>query len=569
MKRILRSADYLFVAFFMLFFTYFLFFANHVFYYQSQSTFFAFDKLLLYEYISYPGGLLKLISNFISAFYIYPIAGSAILTLIAVIVTILFKRLTGIKNYLNLLPALFIWLLNSHYLCELHHSLAVVLMLSSILIVKWAITKNYNIIVFLMIPMLYYIIASYMFLCIVFTIIYLFRTTSKYMLILILLVAIATPLTTYLFTSDIPINSILYGIFPQKLQFEVVNILTLFMIVILLIFLIGFVNINKIRYSAIIVLIITVVSQIINYDKDIYTKLKIDKAVYDEDWGEAINLMETNFQRNKLAIFNYNYALLRSGKITSNLFSIPQYLGVDGFILKATQESSIMIKNSELYYELGYFNEAHRWAFESMVANGLNERALRMLVMTNIVNEHYSRALKYIALLEKTIFSSSWASEQRQIIESGTADVVYKYQISLRTDEDYLYNNDYHSIYLKLLASNPDNKYAMDCLLLNYLLINNTSGFYRTFLNSKYVKSQKIPVIYEEALLVCKHITGKKVLPEIVNRISSETKNRFKKFATKFSKVHRNANDVKRVLVKDFGNTYWYYVNAINRKPLK
>ena len=82
-----------------------------------------------------------------------------------------------------------------------------------------------------------------------------------------------------------------------------------------------------------------------------------------------------------------------------------------------SQSSAFML--SDLFLKNGLVNKSQHAAFEAMesVWYSKSARALRRLVETNLITGHYAVALKYISLLEETLFYRSWAREMRSLAE--------------------------------------------------------------------------------------------------------------------------------------------------------
>jgi len=573
MKKILQKGDLFSALFFIGFFIGFCTLWSHVFYYQDQSSLFVFDTHYLNEYLIVPGGIIKIAASFITSFFHFKYLGALIITLLALGISYLTKSIFKLKNHLFLVPALFIGLLHMYYMFDIYNTLSILIILITIKALSRYSHKNYKYGILAANVFLYYLAGPYMLIFALLFAILLIKQKQIILSLTLLLSGVLLPYITYQFLIDIPLIHAYLNYLPAFDNIQLIILLKYFLAAMLLLSILWG-NLRKHnKYVTLAMALIIVGTVYKNHESTIATQIRLDEAIYNQNWNKAISLMEDDFQNNKLSIFNYNYALLKSNQLNQKFFDIPQTLGVDGMILKATQEKDIMIKNSELYYTLGYFNEAHRWAYESMVINGLTERALKIIVNTNLINGHNSRALKYVQILEKTLFTKEWAKKRRNLIETNSVASCPEYQskIKLRTDEDYLYNNDRHDLYLKKLVEHPDNQDALEILMMYYLLENNLSDFYRYYQKSKHFKNNsKLPKVYEEALLVYHVILKDKNLnsPKL-KRISKTTNTAFKQFAQKLSKVDNDITRRKKFLKKDFGNTYWYYLNVTNKKPIR
>jgi hypothetical protein len=101
------------------------------------------------------------------------------------------------------------------------------------------------------------------------------------------------------------------------------------------------------------------------------------------------------------------------------------------------------------------------------------------------VNGHYKSALKYIDLLEKSLFYRGWAKEVRQMV---TADAKTREQRinahpqfgrlrQIRFKEDFLYSHsEKDKIFGLLFMNNHENKMALDYFIGEMLLRGNVQG---------------------------------------------------------------------------------------------
>ena len=106
---------------------------------------------------------------------------------------------------------------------------------------------------------------------------------------------------------------------------------------------------------------------------------------------------------------------LRTGQISEEAFF--GSLGISDHLLSDRTSAYIM---SDVYLLTGLVNMSQRAAFEAMESiEDFNKsgRALMRLTETNLITGHYEVALKYIALLEETIYYRGWARRMRALAE--------------------------------------------------------------------------------------------------------------------------------------------------------
>jgi hypothetical protein len=101
-------------------------------------------------------------------------------------------------------------------------------------------------------------------------------------------------------------------------------------------------------------------------------------------------------------------------------------------------------------------------------------------------------------------------------------------------------------------------EYYMASLLLNRDL----DAFAGNIFRIKDLGYSYIPVHYEEAMLAYMDHTKKNIVPDGYS-ISSETLKRLSGYLKIFNSA-RDRNQAARSLYKDYGGTYWFYMNFVN-----
>ncbi len=92
------------------------------------------------------------------------------------------------------------------------------------------------------------------------------------------------------------------------------------------------------------------------------------------------------------------------------MFNYPQ-IGSQGLRLKWQRNLNLFF-GGEIFSQLAYNNESIHWAFEALVAKGLNPRSLKKLTVGCMVNGNYDIARKYLSILNRTLFYRKWARQR-------------------------------------------------------------------------------------------------------------------------------------------------------------
>jgi hypothetical protein len=295
------------------------------------------------------------------------------------------------------------------------------------------------------------------------------------------------------------------------------------------------------------------------YNKMADMMLGVDHYAQRAEWSKIIKLSDRYPGYNTLVIYYTDLALYKTGNLLEKMFSYPQ-IGSQGLRLKWQRNLNLFF-GGEVFSQLAYNNESIHWAFESLVAKGLNPRSLKKLTVGFIVNGNYDVARKYLSLLNKTLFYRRWAKRHIRYLhdpELAEEDP----EISLFRDSQIRYNffSEVSGMNLRdLLRNHPENRMAYEYLLASLLLDRNLDDFSKEVLNLKYYGFNRLPLHIEEALIFYNFYENQKIIPEgYIFR--EETINRFADYATIYTRFRSDRKVAAHELRKKYGNTYWYYL---------
>ena len=295
--------------------------------------------------------------------------------------------------------------------------------------------------------------------------------------------------------------------------------------------------------------------------------LEIDSRYRKKQWKEVLDLAHRYPGNNQLVMYYTNLALYNSGQMADQFFSYKQ-AGTNGLWLPWKRNETTSFFGGEVFYELGYNNEALRWAFEAMVVKGPNPRSLKRLVMTNIINHNYAVAGKYLTLLEQTLFYKTWAQHYRACLDNpnmlnDNAEIMGKRHLLIRND--FVADISDHDLgFMNLLENHPDNKMAYEYWMITLLLRKDLNTFATNVYRMKELGYTRIPRHFEEAILLYSRINNQNILPRGY-QISSETRERFHKYAGIFARNRQSISMAAKALNKSFGNTFWFYMQFSNQ----
>jgi hypothetical protein len=307
---------------------------------------------------------------------------------------------------------------------------------------------------------------------------------------------------------------------------------------------------------------------IINRVYDYKTELifGIDQKIQEDRWDQALKLSSRYPENDLLILYFTNLALYKTGQLGERLFHYDQ-VGPSGLFLEWKSSDVINMYGSEIFYQLGYMNEAYRWTFGAMVINGPSPRLLKKLILTSIINKRYAAAQKYLNLLNQSMFYRKWANHYQKYVTNPdlTAqdeEITVKRQFLIHNDFFAGEDNTYLGL-TKLLENHPDNKMAFEYYMVSLLLDKDVIAFAENIEHIKNFDYKEIPVHFEEAMLWYMGYSKKNIIPEGFV-IRQSTIQRFKEYAGAYNSNFGNPDQMARNLQKSFGTTFWFYYHFNN-----
>ena len=95
----------------------------------------------------------------------------------------------------------------------------------------------------------------------------------------------------------------------------------------------------------------------------------MDYNVQQAKWDRVIELSLKAPVTNRLILYYTNLALFKTGHLGDRIFYFNQ-IGLAGLWLDRDKDDISLFIGGEIFYDLGNFNEATRWAYDAMVSNG-------------------------------------------------------------------------------------------------------------------------------------------------------------------------------------------------------
>jgi len=560
--------------------------------YQEQIQLFRFDRNYFAGFLKTPGGFADYLGAFFTQFFLNPIAGTFIVTLLGTgifaLARIVFKayRIRGLVW--SIIPALFLFALQSDYMFNLGYSIGLVLVISFFVIYISLRNEKFRY-AFGIIgwTVLYIATGGVSFVAALLILLHesLFSEKSNkklFAMIAFVVVVVLFPLLCRQTIYYIPFREI--WINPALLEFRDITKYTLALLIIyfpISLILIRFVPAHKklwlqanwewktITAGTIFILLLSLGFKTWVYDPRIRLFLEIDHNVQQDKWDKVLELSSHSPVTNHLILYYTNLALYKTGHLEDRMFYYPQ-IGVPGLWLSREGDELSLFLGGELFYELGNINEATRWAFDAMVANGQSPpRLLKQLILTALINGDYGVAEKYLNILDESLYYRDWAKHYKNYLSNpdlllNDPEIAAKRHLMIH--DDFVSRTNDSDIGLKLLLENhPDNRMAFEYYMTSLLLAKNLNEFVANIERIKEFGYKEIPLHFEEALLIYMGYTKKNAVPQGYG-IRRTTVQRFQNYAKAYASKPGDPRTAAESLSGSFGNTYWFYLHFINNR---
>ncbi len=298
------------------------------------------------------------------------------------------------------------------------------------------------------------------------------------------------------------------------------------------------------------------------YDSEVKKVIKADYYSFKEDIKNTEKNAATTREYNFAANVNYNLALIKNNKLSDEFFSFMQIKGSESLHPDIDFATELSFVSSEYYYELGFISEARHWAYEALVFYPYSIRAMQNLVKIHLILGEYKAAERMLNTLDKGLLDKKFVHEfmpyilDTSLVSSNT-ELMEKRGFIPKEKE---LNRSIEGRFIELLEANNQNKPAYESLMLFYLTTARLDEFVEKYKQVD-LYFEKVPAIYEEALLIYTQRTGKD-LPVETN-ISNETQQRFKAFMNELEKYKGQTRMARNNLYADYGKSYLYFLKFV------
>lgn len=558
---------------------YFLIFGSHVFFYQYNQGLFIYSGDYFSQFARKPGGVLEYAGNFIAQGYNSPLSGSLLFSALITLTAIVFYRINKIlygKGPLlmafTVIPSCLLIMFSSNFNFSNFYTLGFLLVSIYFLLLIKAVRRPLVLFLIFLFPLFYYIAGAYTWILAGMFIIYSLVNRKIIYPALLLFVAFLTSVIFRKFLFLQPLDVLLsYPLPPVGLFRYPVVIYILYGLIVIYPFLLRISSFIKIKeseirsisnYTVIFLFSITVFSLSRFHNPEISSLFKLEKFFYQRDWNNVIRYQEQMQIKNVVAQYYYNTALAEKGQLCERIFFSRQDFGTGSLMVQWDSKLNInqIFRGAYFFYAAGLINEAHRWAFESMVSQGFRPENIKLLIKTELISGHYKIAGKYINVLKKTLNYRALALKYEKML--GNHDLIASdpelgNKIRLLPGKDFLVSlKDQQDNLLLLFRSNPGNRAAFEYMMAWYMLERNAENVCDEIAGMKQMGYDRIPRHVEEAAVYVHAYSGE--YPDLGGlTISNETLARFSQYKTPQSRQGSDFDKFRKV----FGDTFWFYLD--------
>lgn len=334
----------------------------------------------------------------------------------------------------------------------------------------------------------------------------------------------------------------------------------------------SFAPVHSVRFQWICILAVSGGLLFLTHNRGSKTKIAIGRSADQGGWGEVIACSAELEQYDRTVNFQVNRARYFRSELLDAMFSYPQILGADGLFIHRLIASQVAVPASDLLYDLAHVNGAQAMAYEGQSKWRYHPRILQRLAMTHLINHQTVPALKFTALLKRSLVHRDWARRMEILIRNpgrAQADPEIRSKRALKPYHDFFLNRQHPNADLALmLEQRPENRMAFDYLIAYYLLDGRLMNVYVLLDRFPGYGYTKIPRHVQEAMLLLKTLAPAKVNLKQVS-FDPQTLNRFKAFNMILARTMADPRKAKGALQKEFGDTYWFYARYLNPRKTR
>ncbi len=317
--------------------------------------------------------------------------------------------------------------------------------------------------------------------------------------------------------------------------------------------------------QAVLLVLISVPSVLLSFDRKAKRVVQVSYYTCQRMWPEVLSITRKGNMKRYFPFCNHavNRALFFTGRLGDEMFAYPQdYHKADLVFCPFKGGNIVFMERTELCLELGLVNVAEKIAHEFLEASDDSPFILSQFALINIVKGQIETARVFLRALSKNLIYGRDAKDLLWRLESDPQlehDKRIQFLRSVMITEDDVYTDYNENDWLKeLLHRNKYNKMAFEYLMAHYLLTRQLDKFVENLPHLDDFGYTSIPRHYQEAILVYIGTTRKDV--DLGERgINVETVKQYDEVNKIGKKFSSNERVILKMLAPKFNHTYFFY----------
>ena len=235
--------------------------------------------------------------------------------------------------------------------------------------------------------------------------------------------------------------------------------------------------------------------------------VEAEQALRKNDWEKVIDCSNRFRGDSQLMDYFRNMALYQAGRMPYDLLKYPQRYGINSLFLPWVGDPRQSRYGHYVYEQLGYLNEAQRWASEALVVYGETAPTLLNLIRYNIANGRTDVAMRFIRRLKQSLFYRKQAEAYEQMIRMGQSVPDLHIVPPQQSGKARFANiQDLGPELLFICEQDPTNRMAFEYLMSYSILSKNCTLFAENIGRIEHFSYPEMPPLYRTFLEQCEQL---------------------------------------------------------------
>ncbi|MBD9167327.1 MAG: hypothetical protein EGQ00_09925 [Parabacteroides johnsonii] len=219
-----------------------------------------------------------------------------------------------------------------------------------------------------------------------------------------------------------------------------------------------------------------------------------------QEWEQVLTCAKKYRGESQLMEYFCNMALYHTGRMPYDLLKYPQNYGINSLFLPWVSDPRQSRYGHYLYEQLGYINEAQRWASEALVVYGETAPTLLNLIRYNIANGRQEVAMRFIRILKQSLFYSKQAEKYERLAPTGEVPGLTPVPQQKGKKARFANIQNLGPELIFICEQDSTNRMAFEYLMSYLILSNRTKQFVEYLPRIKQFPYPEMPPLYQSIL---------------------------------------------------------------------